>query len=117
MSDYEKQLTWDKEVGKFVPVEPAQRFRTSKANWWDKSYYGPSLEIPSHTRNALLAVIAIIRNLNKGKPFALGNVTMGECGFRSRDKIRALKELEATGFVKVEWRKKKSPLVTVLKHF
>ena len=117
MSAYEKQLTWDKEAGEFVPVEPAQRVRTSKANWWDKAYYGPSLEIASHTRNALVAVMAIIRNLNKGKAFALGNATMEEWGFRSRDKIRALKELEATGFVKVEWRKKKSPLVTVLKDF
>jgi len=117
MSAYERQLTWDRETGKHVPVEPVQRVRTSKANWWDKAYYGPSLEIASRARNALLAVIAIIRNLNKGKPFTFGNVTMGECGFRSRDKIRALKELEATGFVRVEWRKKKSPLVTVLKDF
>ena len=117
MSDYEKQLTWDRETGKFVPVEPTQRVRTFKANWWDKAYYGPSLEIASHARNALVAVMAIIRNLNKGKPFTFGNVTIEECGFRSRDKIRALKELEATGFVKVEWRNKKSPLVTVLKDF
>jgi hypothetical protein len=117
MSAYERQLTWDREAGKFVPVEPDQRVRTSKANWWDKAYYGPSLEIASHARNALLAVVAIIRNRNKGKPFSLGNKTMEECGFRSRDKIRALKELEATGFVKIEWKKKKSPLVTVLKDF
>jgi hypothetical protein len=117
MSVYEKQLTWDRKAGEFVPVESGQRVRTPNDNWWDKAYYGPSLEIASHARNALLAVVAIIRNRNKGKPFTLGNGTMEECGFRSRDKIRALKELEATGFVKVEWRKKKSPLVTVLKEF
>jgi hypothetical protein len=109
MSAYERQLTWDRETGKHVPVEPVQRVRTSKANWWDKAYYGPSLEIASHARNALLAVIAIIRNRNKGQPFVFGNVTMKELGFRREDKIRALKELEAAGFIKVEWRNRKSP--------
>jgi hypothetical protein len=62
MSAYEKQLTWDREVGEFVAVEPGQRVRTPNDNWWDKAYYGPSLEIASHARNALLAVVAIIRH-------------------------------------------------------
>jgi hypothetical protein len=117
MSDPVKKLRWDSGSADFVEADAVPRTKSSRANWWDKSYYNPSLEIASHARNALLAVMAIVRNLNKGKPFALGNVTMGECGFRSRDKIRALKELEATGFVRVEWRRKKSPLVTVLKDF
>jgi hypothetical protein len=117
MSDYEKQLTWDRDAGGFVPVQPTLRIRTSKDNWWDKAYYGPSLEIASHARNALLAVVAIIRNRNEGQPFVFGNVTMKELGFRREDKIKALKELEATGVVKVEWRNRKSPLVTVLKKF
>jgi hypothetical protein len=117
MSDPVRKLRWDSESADFVEADAIPRINSSKANWWDKAYYGFSLEIASHARNALLAVIPIIRNRNKGKAFTLGNVTMEECGFRSRDKIRALKELEATGFVKVEWRKKKSPLVTVLKDF
>jgi hypothetical protein len=117
MSAYERQLTWDREAGEFVPVEPALRVRTSKDNWWDKSYYGPSLEIASHARNALLAVVAIIRSRNKGEPFAFGNVTMKELGFRREEKIKALKQLEATGYVKVEWRNRRSPLVTVLRDF
>jgi hypothetical protein len=117
VSAYEKQLTWDGDAGQFVPVEPAQQVRTSKPNWWDKAYYGPSLEIASRARNALLAVVAIIRNRNKGEPFVFGNVTMKELGFRREDKIQALKQLEATGFVKVEWRNRQFPLVTVLKSF
>jgi hypothetical protein len=117
MSAYEKQLTWDREGGKFVPVEPGQRVMTSKGNWWDKSYYGPSLEIASHARNALLAVVTIIRSRNRGQPFVFGNETMKELGFRSEDKTRALKQLEAAHFVEVEWRDRKSPLVTVLKEF
>jgi hypothetical protein len=117
MTAYEKQFTWDTDANEFVPVERGQRVRTSKANWWDKAYYGPSLEIASHARNALLAVVAIIRSRNKGEPFVFGNVTMKQLGFRREDKIKALKELEATGFVKVEWRNRRSPLVTVLKEF
>ena len=99
MSAYEKQLTWDGVASNFVPVEPGRRVRTSKVNWWDKAYYGPSLEIASRARNALLAVVAIIRNRNEGEPFVFGNVTMKELGFRREDKIQALKQLEATGFV------------------
>ena len=117
MSADEKQLTWDREAGNFVPLESGQLIRTSKGNWWDKAYYGPSLEIASHARNALLAVTAIIRNRNKGQPFVFGNETMKELGFRSEDKTRALKQLEAAHFVEVEWRNRKSPVVTVLKDF
>jgi hypothetical protein len=117
MSAYEKQLTWDREVGEFVAVEPGQRVRTPNDNWWDKAYYGPSLEIASHARNALLAVVAIIRHRNKEEPFVFGNVTMKQLGFRSEDKTRALKQLEAARFVEVEWRNRKSPVVTVLKEF
>jgi len=94
MSAHERQLTWDREAGKLVPVEPALRVRTSKDNWWDKAYYGASLEIASHARNALLAVVAIIRSRNKGEPLVFGNVTMKELGFRSEDKIKALKQLD-----------------------
>jgi hypothetical protein len=117
MSAYEKQLTWDREGRKFVPAESGQLIRAAKGNWWDKAYYGPSLEIASHARNALLAVVAIIRSRNKGEPFAFGNVTMKELGFRREEKIKALKQLEATGYVKVEWRNRRSPLVTVLRDF
>ena len=117
MSVYEKQLTWDRKAGEFVPVESDQRVRTPNDNWWDKAYYGPSLEIASHAGNALLAVVAIIRHRNKGEPFVFGNVTMKELGFGREDKINALKELEAKGFVRVEWRNRRSPLVTVLKDF
>jgi hypothetical protein len=90
MSAHERQLTWDREAGKLVPVEPALRVRTSK----DKAYYGASLEIASHARNALLAVVAIIRSRNKGEPLVFGNVTMKELGFRREDKIKALKQLD-----------------------
>ena len=117
MSDPVRNLRWDSGSADFVEAGTIPRNNSSKANWWDKSYYGPSLEIASHAHNALLAVIAIIRSRNKGGPFVFGNVTMKELGFRREDKIRALKALEAIGFVKVEWRNRQSPLVTVLRKF
>ena len=117
MSDPVTQLRWDSESAGFVEADAIPRINSSKANWWDKAYYGPSLEIASHAGNALLAVVAIIRHRNKGEPFVFGNVTMKELGFRREDKINALKELEAKGFVRVEWRNRRSPLVTVLKDF
>ena len=117
MNELVRELRWDSNSADFVEAGAILGTKTSKANWWDKAYYGPSLEIASRARNALLAVVAIIRNRNKGEPFVFGNVTMKKLGFRREDKIKALKQLEATGFVKVEWRDRKSPLVTVLKSF
>ena len=117
MSDPVRNLRWDSGSADFVEAGAIPRNNSFKANWWDKSYYGPSLEIASHAGNALLAVITIIRNRNKGEPFAFGNLTMKKLGFRREDKIRALKELETIGFVKVEWRNRQSPLVTVLRKF
>ena len=117
MSEPVRELRWDSNSADFVEASAIPRIKTSKTSWWDKAYYGPSLEIASHARNALLAVVAIIRSRNKGEPFVFGNITMKELGFRREDKIRALKELEATGFVKVKWRNRQSPLVTVLRKF
>ena len=90
MSDPVRRLRWDSHSADFVEAGAIPNTKTSKANWWDRAYYGPSLEIASHARNALLAVIAIVRNRNKGHAFKFGNVTMKELGFRREDKIRAL---------------------------
>jgi hypothetical protein len=117
MSDPVRKLRWNSESADFVEADAIPRINSSKANWWDKAYYGPSLEIASHAGNALLAVVAIIRHRNKGEPSVFGNVTMKELGFRREDKIKALKQLEAKDFVRVEWRNPKSPLVTVLNDF
>jgi hypothetical protein len=58
------------------------------------------LEIASHSSNALLAVVAIMRHRNKEEPLVFGNVTMKQLGFRREDKIKALKQLEKD-FVRV----------------
>lgn len=90
---------------------------------WDKAKLKECLEIAQLARDPLLAVMTIIRNKHqhrkrpKGKPIKLGNDTMEELGFKPIAKIRALKKLEAWGFVKVEWRERKAPLITVLRPF
>ena len=54
MSDPVRKLRWDSESAAYVEADAIPRINSAKANWWDKAYYGPSLEIASHAGNALL---------------------------------------------------------------
>jgi len=49
-----------------------------------------------------------------GKPVRLANAELAAKGVNRHAKRRALLELEALGLIRVEWRHKKSPMVTVL---
>jgi hypothetical protein len=114
-------LTWDKDQQKMVPKvgEPL-----GETQFWDPSYYEPSLELAKSARNALVAVMAILRKRAKynqrfkgGSPVELGNGTLGALGFDKNAKNRALKQMEEAGLIKVTWRERKSPLVKILKQF
>ena len=48
------------------------------------------------------------------KPVVLANMELARKGIDRHAKRRALLELEALGLIRVEWRPKKSPIVTVL---
>jgi hypothetical protein len=48
------------------------------------------------------------------KPVVLANAELARKGINRHIKRRALLELEARGLIRVEWRYKKSPIVTVL---
>jgi hypothetical protein len=48
------------------------------------------------------------------KPVVLANAELAAKGVDRHAKRRALLELEALGLIRVEWRPKKSPIVTVL---
>ena len=48
------------------------------------------------------------------KPVKLANAELARKGIDRQSKRRALLELEALGLVRVEWRYKKSPIITVL---
>jgi hypothetical protein len=54
------------------------------------------------------------RPRDRGKPVILANAELARKGIDRFAKRRALLELEALGLIKVEWRDKKSPIVTVL---
>jgi hypothetical protein len=49
-----------------------------------------------------------------GKPFKLTNGALAHIGVSRRQKLSALRELETLRFVRVEYRGRKSPEVTVL---
>jgi hypothetical protein len=48
------------------------------------------------------------------KPVRLGNASLTDKAVDRYTKRRVLRELEALGLIRVEWRPKKSPIVTVL---
>lgn len=50
-----------------------------------------------------------------GKSVPLGNAALAQKGIERHVKKRACLELEALGLIRVEWRSKKSPIVTVLR--
>ena len=84
--------------------------------------YKEQLELARQTRNVLMAVMAELHRQwfkawDKKAAVVLGNITLQSLGFDHHNKIRALKALEAAGWISVRWRKCQSPLVTILKGF
>ena len=121
-----RRLIWDENLGKHVEATEENIARLTR-NYsgrfeWIAFRYKDQLELARQTRNALLAVQAELfrlhfQNWNKGKSIEVGTSTLRELGFSHHDKIRALKALESAGWIAVEWRKRKSPLVILIKGF
>jgi hypothetical protein len=62
-------------------------------------------------------MLPLLLHLNwkaSGKPFKLTNRALAQIGVSRRQKLSALRELEMLRFVRVEYRGRKSPEVTVL---
>jgi hypothetical protein len=51
-----------------------------------------------------------------GAQFDVPNMALLDMGVSRKVKLRVLHELEETGLIKVEWRLKKSPIVTLIDH-
>ena len=51
---------------------------------------------------------------DKSNTVAIGNVTLRSWGVKQMTKLRALHDLESAGLIAVEWRDRKSPLITLL---
>jgi hypothetical protein len=64
---------------------------------------------------ALLVGMALwhLRGLRKADTFLVSNLMLEEWGVLADAKSRALRKLEAAGLVKVDRRRKRSPLVTL----
>jgi hypothetical protein len=51
---------------------------------------------------------------DKRRTVALPNQTLSTWGVGRREKYKALRKLEAAGLIAVEWRQRRSPIVTLL---
>jgi hypothetical protein len=82
-------------------------------------FYAKQLELANRTRNCLMAVQAEIFHLyfkqwKKTEPIELGNKVLQSLGFDNKQKKKALEDLESAGWIEIEWRKNRSPLITLL---
>jgi hypothetical protein len=50
----------------------------------------------------------------RGQPFAMGNVWLEARGASRKTKRRILRQLEAAGLVTINWRCRRSPLITLV---
>jgi hypothetical protein len=51
---------------------------------------------------------------DKHRTVVIANQTLSAWGVGRREKYKALRQLEAAGLISVEWRRRRSPLVTLL---
>jgi hypothetical protein len=119
------KFTLDRKTGKMVEVSDGGTSTPVKADYkcrWIQFRYEEQMELARSSRNALLAVQAELyrlhfRSWEKNKPIVLGNLAFRKLGFHHTDKTRALKDLKTAGWIEVEWRTGRAPLVTILRSF
>jgi hypothetical protein len=79
--------------------------------------YDQTIAAAGAMKNAALAVMVELANQMFKKhtaKVALGNSALRSVGISHKAKLRALHQLEAAGMVVVDWRRRKSPRVTIL---
>jgi hypothetical protein len=86
---------------------------------WCKFDYRRQMKLAQTTHNAAIAVQAELYRLwfrayDKAEPIALPNTLFEKLGFSHHAKNRALKAFIKIGNIKVKWRSRKSPLITIL---
>jgi hypothetical protein len=99
-------------TGKVTP-RPARRrtdFTIIPRAWSDR------LDAARHTSTFKIALRLLHQHWkNGGQPIKLTNVALTNAGVSRRQKWRGLPELKQLGLIKIERRRRKSPLVTLLK--
>lgn len=108
--------------GSYSPAAGRETNRNHPKCSWVGFSHKELLELARQTRNPLLAVLAELaclhyRAWDKSRPIPYSNSGFQNLGFSHHDKIRALKNLANAGWVSVQWRKNRSPLVTILRGF
>jgi hypothetical protein len=69
----------------------------------------------TNTRKAMVCVWLIYQAWRTKSPtFVVANRALADCGITPKVKIAALRQLEEAGLIIVEWRPRKSPVVTLL---
>jgi hypothetical protein len=79
--------------------------------------YEETLQAAGELQNAQLAVLVELAHLRfktHENPVPLANTALRAAGLSRLSKLRALRQLEKVGLVKVSQRGQKSPLVTIL---
>jgi hypothetical protein len=114
----------DPKSGKKIPmvIEKLQLSdrQSQKKYKWTSYDYREQLELAKLTRIALLAVLAELHRLHfeawdKKAPIKLNNSILRSLGFNHHDKIRSLQALERAGWITVQWHRRESPLVTIVR--
>jgi hypothetical protein len=67
-----------------------------------------------HVATYRLALFLLYQRWKTNKPIPVSNVAMKALGVPRRSKYRAIRDLERLGLIRVEWRRRRSPVVTVL---
>jgi len=105
-----------------IEALPVPEGKTQKKHKWVGYTYKEQLELARQTRIPLLVVQAELHRLHfqawdKKARVEFNNSVLSSLGFSHHDKRRALKALENAKWITVQWRKRKPPLVTILKGF
>jgi hypothetical protein len=99
-----RKLTWDHETQRYVPADSAKKHTK---NGPEMKFFKLPYELSVSSRIPVLAVLAELslrqfKALDKKEPIKLGNVKLKKLGITPKVKVRALKQLEAAGIIKIQ---------------
>jgi hypothetical protein len=116
--DLEHLALTPKDVADLAPLQkkPPPAKLTSRTKFV-KLPYEQTLALAGRLRDAPMAVLVELAYQafkTHKNPVPLANAALRSVGIRRDAKLRALRQLEADELIAVEWRGRKSPLITIL---
>ena len=106
---------WDREIeADFQRAVAATRKRKSTKPFVLVPLWHAALVAEATKSPALLIYVDLLRRawIAKGQPFTIPNGWLKKSGGSRKTKCRVLRNLTAAGLIAVEWRRRKSPIVT-----